>query len=95
MPISLDVKYVSVTLAIQALITGLTAAYYWYKSTTVEPDPGPAGLSGQAEIQQSGWTAAIMRADTEVARFNKIASLWTALSVAVGAASSIFGAFSR
>lgn len=79
--------------AIAALITGLIAAYYWHRSTTVTPNPGGSVHSGEAEIQDAAWTTAILEANSAAGQFNKIAALWTALTVVLGAASSIFGAF--
>jgi hypothetical protein len=85
----------SIFLAIIALVSGLIAAWYWYKSSKVPIDPGWSGPTEPVvpEQQQMDWTVAILKATREVADLNKTAALWTALSVAFAAASTIVGAF--
>ena len=83
-----------------ASLTGLTAAWYWYGSSKVAIDPGwwspgnPSGLMEPVELeaQQMAWTAATLTAFNKAAPLNKKAALWTAVSVALGAASAILGA---
>jgi hypothetical protein len=92
-------RAVDVALAIAALITGLIAAWHWYKASRILVDPGwtQPGEPGPSEPaaphqQQRGWTSATIDAFHEAAALNKTASFWTAGSVAFGAASAIVGA---
>ena len=81
-------KWISIVLGVVGFFFGLIAAYYWYKSSTI--DVIPAWRTEPADTLQSeiGWNAATMNAITESARLNKRASLWTAGSVVLTAASS-------
>jgi hypothetical protein len=45
------------------------------------------------ELRQMAWNAAILTASQKSADLNRIAALWTALSVALGGAVSIIGSF--
>src|SRR6185437_9618111 len=88
--------------ALAALVCGLIAAWYWFRSSRVAIDPGWTlpGEPGPSEpadagAQQMAWIAATITASNEVARLNKSASLWTAASVVFSAASAIVGALPR
>ena len=92
-------KSVSILCAAIALITGLIAARRWYQSSKVEIDPGWSlpGTGGHIEpvipeLRELDLHAGTITAFREAARLNKIAALWTAVSVLAAAASSIFGA---
>jgi hypothetical protein len=87
-------KYVSVAFALGAFVTGLIAAYHWYKASEVPIDPGwtledPEPVD--EELKQMGWTAAIINAAQKSAILNKIAALWTAVAVVLGSVSSLAG----
>jgi hypothetical protein len=87
-------KCVSIALAVGALVSGLIAAFYWYKSSNVDIDPGWTVEHPEPvvpELKQMGWNSAMMNAITTSATLNKTAALWTALSVALGGASTIVG----
>jgi hypothetical protein len=93
-------RLISIALASLALLAGLIAAWYWYRSSQVDIDPGwyPANPTGPSEPvdpeqRQMDWTAAKLKAFKEVAAWNKKAALWTAGSVGLSAASAIVGAF--
>jgi hypothetical protein len=78
------------TLAISALLTGLLAAWYWYKSSAVKVAPKADGrFGGGMATAPAPWLAGAMDAFTEAARLNKNASLWTAASVVLAQLSSI------
>ena len=85
-----------VILAGLTLVTGLVAARYWYLSSQVPVVPAWAAHGGiepgNNEHSQSGWIVALMESARESGRLNKIASLWTAAAVVLGAATSIVGA---
>jgi len=92
-------RAISVGLAIAALITGLIAAWHWYRSSRIMVDPGwtEPGEPGPTEPvserrQHREWTSATIAAFHDAAALNKTASFWTAGSVALGAASTIVGA---
>jgi hypothetical protein len=93
-------RLITIAFAAMAFLTGLTAAWYWYGSSKVAIDPGwrsPANPSGpmepvEPEAQQMAWTAATLKALNEAAALNKVAASWTAVSVALNAASAILGA---
>lgn len=89
-------KSASVILAFMALVTGLRAAWIWYKSSQIVIDTEwtPAGLGRtpepvDPELHQLDINAATDKAFSAVGRFNKSASLWTAASVALAAISSV------
>lgn len=94
----------AVILSVLAFGTGLVAAYYWYRSSQIQPDPGwrvgppspeltdlrpiePLDL----EAKNSGRVLAAVQAFSESAELNKRAAIWTAVSVAFAAISSICG----
>jgi hypothetical protein len=81
----------SIIFALAALAFGLVAAWYWYESSQVELRPTWDTEPGDALLSQMGWMAGAMTAMTESARLNKLAALWTAGSVVLGAASIIVG----
>lgn len=91
-------KMLGIWLAILAGITGVIAACYWYRSSQVPIDPmwpdGPIGLvePGETEASQNGWIAGMLQANTRVAELNAKAALWTAGTVLLAAAASIFSA---
>jgi hypothetical protein len=95
---STSMKMLGIWLAILAGITGVIAACYWYRSSQVPIDPmwpdGPIGLvePGETEASQNGWIAGMLQANTRVAELNAKAALWTAGTVLLAAAASIFSA---
>lgn len=92
-----DMKIAEITLAILAFVTGLVAAGYWYRASKVTADPGwdPNGLAepGVHSAAQDAWIAAMLQSASESARLNKIAALWTAVSIFLTAISAIAAAF--
>jgi hypothetical protein len=87
------------SLAIAALITGLIAAYYRWKSSnvpvprfetpvaSVEDNPADHTLTNSVNIDS------INSAFGESSRLNKLAARWTAVSVVIGAATTFLGMF--
>ena len=91
-------KFVSIALAFAAFFTGLAAAWYWYKSSKVVIDPewGIPGVDPHIrpvvpELVQLDLEVATDKAMQQIGALNKVASLWTAASVTLSAASSIVG----
>jgi hypothetical protein len=80
-----------VTFAIGALVCGLIAASYWYRSSVVETKLDSDFEPVVEELRNRAWFSAIMRAATTSANLNKIAARWTAAVVVLGSASSISG----
>jgi hypothetical protein len=84
-------KCVSIAFALGALVTGLTAAFHWYKASEVPIDPGWTPENPEPvdeELKQMDLNVAIIKAAGESAALNKIAALWTAAAVVLGAISS-------
>jgi hypothetical protein len=82
----------SIALAALALGFGLLAAWFWYLASKVETLP-PWSAPGRIEpvipeFSQSGWISGLLTAGQENARLNKLAAFWTAVSVAIRAASN-------
>jgi len=86
-------KWTSVVLAGLSLIVGLAAAWFWFDSSRVQPEPGPGIDSGERAIQDQAWIGALIVAANKSARLNKIAAILTAVAVVLGTASSVSGAF--
>ena len=85
-------KCVSLFFAIFALISGLIAAWYWYRSSIVHIEPSWSMEPVIDDLKHSGWITAIMKSASDAAYLNKRAAQWTALSVVLGGASSVVGA---
>lgn len=94
-----DMKIAEIAIAILAFVTGLVAAWYWYRASKITADPGwgPNGLAepGVHSAAQDAWIAAMLQSASESARLNKIAALWTAVTVALTGISSIAAVFQR
>jgi hypothetical protein len=88
-------KWASVGLAALATVTGLVAAYYWYRASKIQIEPTWLTEPGDNQLSQMGWMAGMMRAFMESAGLNKHAAFWTAFSVALTAVSSIVGVVTR
>jgi hypothetical protein len=87
-------KYISVAFALGALVTGLKAAFHWYKASEVAIDPGWTQENPEPvdeELKQMCWNVAIIDAAQKSAALNKVAALWTAAAVVLGAVSSLIG----
>lgn len=94
-------RWVSITLALAGLGSGLTAAWQWYKSSRVVIDPhwSLPGTGGHIEpvipdLRAMDLQVANDQAFQRVGHLNSVASLWTATSVILNAASAIAAAFS-
>lgn len=76
-------KIASFALAVSALLTGLLAAWKWYKASKVEIIPlwQQLGVIEPPGGDPSGWIFGVMQAGRESAALNQTAALWTAASV--------------
>lgn len=85
-------KTTAVVLAMLSFLTGLLAAWYWYKASTVpverRSDRGPKGaMLGVVRAELGSITAA-----TETsAILNKKAAGWTAATVILGTLANVLG----
>jgi hypothetical protein len=86
------VKYLELVLAAVAFITGLLAAWYWYKASRIQTVP-KWGYSGEGHwaqaLGQHRWTEELITSTSESARLNKIAALWTAVAVMLNALAAL------
>lgn len=82
-------------LALLAFCSGLTAAWFWYRSSMVVAIPLRVTRiePGMPETSGTDWVSGLLVAGNEAARLNKIASLWTAASVAFAAVSNLLAAW--
>jgi hypothetical protein len=92
-------KIASVTLALTALITGIVAAIYWYRSSKLQVVPMWSTLpTGELfepldrQDSQSGWIVGMLQSLSASADLNAKAALWTAASVVFSAISSVLSA---
>jgi hypothetical protein len=85
-------KLVSIILTVATCTCGLVAAYYWRRSSKVQIDPMWKVEPADAMLSQMGWTAGTVKAMTDSADLNKLASAWSAAAAALGAIASMTGA---
>lgn len=85
-------KGIGLVLALCALVTGLTAAWYWYKASVVPNVPKvDRRFGGGMSEAGTPWLAGTVDAIKEASDFNAKAALWTAASVVLSALSSFVG----
>jgi hypothetical protein len=72
-----------IVLGLMAFSSGLMGAWFWYLASRVVAVPLRFGRV-EPDTQDTGWISGLLVASNEAARLNKIASLWTAASVAIG-----------
>jgi hypothetical protein len=94
----------SIASATAGFVVGLLAAYYWWKASMIEIDPGwrtgvpQSTASALRPIEpadgssEAFWVTATMKTVAESAYLNKRAALLTAMAVVCGALSGVFGA---
>jgi len=87
----------SIYLPYSPIFTGFYAAHLWLQSSKIPILPSwekTGGIAPAGEGSQSinGWIAGIIEANEQVALLNRKAAIWTAISVATGALTSIIGA---
>jgi hypothetical protein len=87
-------KCIGVGLAVCSMVFGLIAARYWYRSSVVKVDPGWTAKNPQPvdpQLIQMDWNSATLKAIQKSSDLNKVAALWTAISVGLGGLSGIIG----
>ena len=85
-------------LALATLFTALRSAWYWYKSSQVSAVPDWVEVGREQPMDplqvQLGWMNALMKASGEAAVLNRWGAIWTAGTVALGAATTVVNAWS-
>jgi len=81
-------KILALILATISLISGLGSAYYWFRSSQVNVDPGRAAESGDALTQTNGWVTALLQSSTRAAELNRPAALLSGICVLAGSISN-------
>ncbi len=100
---ALDISFAVATLA--AFTVGLLAAYYWFKASKIQIDPGWRGGSpqsaadarrtiepGEPQLSEMGWLNGTMEAVGKSADLNGRAAGLTAVAVVLSALASFLGA---
>ena len=87
-------KTICIILAMAALVSGLWAAWKWYAASKIHPKPNWEFEPVVPTLKHMGWTSATLQAFGDAGRLNASAAMWTAISVALGAASNILGSLS-
>lgn len=92
----------SILFAIAGMCTGLRSAWFWLMASRVEPDPAWKGRApedgwtwdqmGEAEAVQDRLIFAMIEAQTKSAELNKVAALWTAITIVLGSFSAMLAA---
>jgi hypothetical protein len=87
-----------IAMAIAAFMFGLAAAWYWWKSSSIEAEPlYPEVLTQNSTdllLWQTMQLGGLLEAGKESARLNRIAAWLTAIAVALSAASTLIGSLS-
>lgn len=84
-------------LAVATAFAGFYAAKLWLRSSKIPIIPtwakhGGIEQAGGESQSNNAWLVGIIEANEEVAKLNQRAARWTAVSVALGAATTIIGA---
>lgn len=69
-------------------IIGLNAARLWYRASKVEIPLPWVTEPVNPTLSNAGWMSALLTASSNSAELNRRASIWTAVSVALAAASN-------
>jgi hypothetical protein len=88
------VKPVSFGFGLIAAVTGLVAAFYWYRSSGIEITPAwaaspPIAEPAEPDAANTQLTSATIQAFKSSADLNRKAAMWTAVSVLAAALSTL------
>jgi len=87
-------KIVAFVLALIALGCGLVAAVYWYRSSKAKIVPAwPLEISGPIDKNIMGWVTGAMIAFRKSSDLNRVAAIWTGVSVTFGGLSAMIGSW--
>jgi hypothetical protein len=89
----MTMKWVYLGLVGLSFVTGIVAAFYWYRSSRIEIKAAWEVEPGDEQLSQAGWIGGTLEAFTASASLNAKAALWTASSVAFAALSAVAGSF--
>jgi hypothetical protein len=86
-------QYMSFALAITACATGIVAAVYWYRASAVKVAPATKNLivGGGMATGTEPFLTGVINATKEASALNRIAAIWTALSVGLSGISTMIG----
>jgi hypothetical protein len=82
-------KTLHTILEVLSVGSGFVGAIYWYRSSRVEIIPFTK-ITGDPDLEHHGWTVATMQAFSKSAEFNKIAAIWSAITVLTTGLSAFF-----
>jgi len=89
------VKSISLILSILSAVSGFISAYYWYLASKVTVTPAwELEIRGDREKKYYGGVTGNMIAFTKSGSLNRRASIWTAMTIALAAISSLLAAVS-
>lgn len=90
-------KQASIVLAIIAFIAGLRAAYLWYRASKVHVMPfwsdGQSIEPVDPVTAAAHWNIATQKTIAKSGTLNQRGAVWTAISIAFSAASTLVGAW--
>jgi hypothetical protein len=90
-------KWISLGFAIIAFVAGLRAALLWYRASKVEIVPMWVD-DGRMEPLDMGlsnleWIVAILKSQNKAGDLNRVAAIWTAISIGFRSIATLVGAF--
>ncbi len=90
-------KWTSLGFALIAFSAGLRAALLWYRASKVEIVPMWVE-DGRMEPLDMGlshleWIVAILKSQNKAGDLNRVAAVWTAISIGFSAVATLVGAF--
>lgn len=80
-----SITIASLACIVAAAVTGLCAAWYWFRASRVQVNPTWDDEPGEVEASQNGWIAGILNNVTESSDLNRKAAFLTGMSVLLGA----------
>lgn len=90
-------KIAAIVLAVLAFLTGLRAAYLWYRASRVHVMPmwDNEGFIEPVDpvMAQSHWTVATQQTISKSGELNQRGAMWTAAAVFLSTASTLVGSF--
>lgn len=91
--------WLPLAVAIAGFAAGLVAAFYWYRASRVNFVPfweANGGVEPVDPLQSAEhWVVALMKTGRKSGKLNRIAAVWTALSVLLSAISAVLGALAQ
>ena len=82
----------SLIIAALACVTGLRAAYLWWRASRIAANPVWVAEPGEAMASLQGWVFAMLEASSRSSQKNARAAIWTGVSVGLSSLTALFGA---